>query len=89
MELMMQSKHILTEKYNIEIIHQVPRSPLTNALDRGVWDQLQSGVQKQYVMIQCSVNALVSYVNTMGNNRSLDKYIQNMFMILEKCMFDQ
>ena len=32
----------LREKYKIEIVHQIPRSPYTNLLDLGVWCSLQS-----------------------------------------------
>ena len=37
----------LKEVYNIEIIHQVPRSPFTNVLDLGVWAALQAAVEKK------------------------------------------
>jgi len=36
----------LRDVYNIEIIHQIPRSPFTNVLDLGVWCSLQAAVEK-------------------------------------------
>ena len=32
--------NMLNDKYNIEIIFQIPRSPYTNVLDLGVWMSL-------------------------------------------------
>ncbi len=40
------TRHLL-ENYNIEIIHQPPRSPETNPLDLGVWRSIQSLVEKK------------------------------------------
>ena len=37
----------LKNKYKIEIIQQVPRSPETNVLDLGIWMSLQSAVEKE------------------------------------------
>ena len=37
---------LLKDTYNITIIHQIPRSPYTNALDLGIWAALQSNVEK-------------------------------------------
>ena len=36
----------MKDTYNIEIIHQVPRSPFTNVLDLGIWASLQGIVEK-------------------------------------------
>ena len=36
----------LVEDYNIQIIHQFPRSPEVNALDLGVWMSIQFHVEK-------------------------------------------
>ena len=41
-----QYKKMLLDDFNIELIHQVPRSPYTNLLDLGVWCSLQSTVEK-------------------------------------------
>jgi hypothetical protein len=38
----------LKERYNVEIIRQIPRSPETNILDLGVWCSLQSAVEKAH-----------------------------------------
>ena len=38
----------LKDDHNIEIIWQVPRSPETNLLDLGVWNSLQSHVDKEH-----------------------------------------
>ena len=40
---------MLMDKYNIEIIHQIPRSPETNLLDLGLWRSVQSSVEKEHV----------------------------------------
>lgn len=39
--------NMLSKKYNIETIFQVPRSPYTNVLDLRVWYALQSRVEKK------------------------------------------
>ena len=36
----------LHEQYNIEIIHQTPRSLYTNVLDLGIWMSLQVVVER-------------------------------------------
>ena len=44
----------MLDTYNIESIHQVPRSPFTNVLDLGVWALLQAVVEKIfYASVQC------------------------------------
>jgi hypothetical protein len=46
-EAVEQCTRNLLENYNIEIIHQPPRSPETNPLDLGVWRSIQSLVEKK------------------------------------------
>ena len=60
----------LKNNYNIEIIHQVPRSPYTNLLDLGVWCSLQSHVEKCHYMKRTDVDALVNSVNQAWNLHS-------------------
>ena len=52
----------MLEKYNIQIIQQVPRSPYTNLLDLGVWCALQARVERTHYMRRCEVGALVKSV---------------------------
>lgn len=39
---------LLKEKYNIEVVWQVPQSPETNILDLGIWCSLQSYVETEH-----------------------------------------
>jgi hypothetical protein len=48
----------MKEKYNIEIIHQVPRSPETNLLDLGIWRSIQAAVEKEHAKKTCDVDSL-------------------------------
>ena len=48
----------LKNKYKIEIIQQVPRSPETNVLDLGIWMSLQSAVEKEHRGQKNDANAL-------------------------------
>ena len=48
----------LMEKYNIEIVQQVARSPETNVLDLGIWMLLQSAVEKRHKGRCCNPKVL-------------------------------
>ena len=48
----------LKNKYKIEIVQQVPRSPETNVLDLGIWMSLQSAVEKEHRGQKNDANAL-------------------------------
>ena len=37
-------------RYNIKLIHQVPRSPYTHILDIGIWCAIQAAVDKEHFM---------------------------------------
>ena len=74
---------LLKEAYNITIIHQIPRSPYTNALDLRVWTALQSDVEKKHYMRRCNINSLVATVNETWATGTLDKIITNVFEILK------
>mgnify|MGYP006063385801 CR=1 FL=1 len=76
----------LLDKYKIEIIFQVPRSPYSNVLDLGVWCSLQSRVEKEHYMKRCEVQALVNSVNNTWNNGHLDTVIANVFNRLKKVL---
>ena len=39
----------LQDNYNIECVHQRPRSPVTNMLDLGVWMVFQNVVEKMHL----------------------------------------
>ena len=66
---------MLKDKYNVIIIHQVPRSPYTNLLDLGVWCTLQWYVEKEHYMKRTDVHALVNSVERAWNNKSLNESI--------------
>ena len=74
-----QYKKMLLDGTNIELIHQVPRSPYTNLLDLGVWCSLQSTVEKMQYQKRTDVDALVSLVyeawNTSSTVTGLDSVI--------------
>ena len=54
--------NVLKNKFDIEIIFQVPRSPYTNVLDLGVWCALQARVEKERFDKRYEVNALSNTV---------------------------
>ena len=58
-----QYKNMLLTEFNIEIIHQVPRSPFTNFLDLGVYAGFQAAVDRCHFMKQCNVESLVCIIN--------------------------
>ena len=70
---------MLKDKYNIETIFQVPRSPYTNVLDLGVWCSLQARVKKEHYMKRCEVNALTRSVMETWNHGHLDDMITRVF----------
>jgi hypothetical protein len=45
-EAIAQYTAILKDEFNIEIVHQIPRSPETNTLDLGIWCSLQWAVDR-------------------------------------------
>ena len=69
----------LLDKYNIEIIFQVPRSPYTNVLDLGVWSALQAAVERQHYLKRCTTNALVNSVMETWTEGQLDHTITKTF----------
>jgi hypothetical protein len=52
----------LLEQYNIEIIHQVARSPEANVLDLGLWRSIQSWVEEKHKNKATLVDALAASV---------------------------
>jgi len=82
---------LLKEKYNIVIIHQVPRSPYTNLLDLGVWCSLQSHVEKEHYMKRTDIHALVGSVGRAWRNASITEAIgrvwgrlRNVLVLIQK-----
>ena len=75
---------MLKTKYNIIIIHQVPRSPYTNLLDLGVWCSLQAAVEKEHYMKRTDVHALQNSVMSAWNTRPLDKVIKKVWTRMKK-----
>ena len=82
---------LLKDKYNVVIIHQVPRSPYTNLLDLGVWCSLQSHVEKEHYLKRTDIHALVSSVERVWKNASLTEAIgrvwgrlRNVLVLIQK-----
>ena len=69
----------LKNEYNIECVHQTPRSPFTNALDLGVWATLQSEVERRHFMKRYTVDALVNTVMAAWTEGDLDDVITKVF----------
>ena len=69
----------LEDEYNIEIIHQIPRSPYTNVLDLGVWMSLQAAVERQHYLKRCNADALVKSVMPTWREGNLDHSISKVF----------
>ena len=82
--------NVLKEKHNIEIIHQVPRSPYTNLLDLGVWCSLQAQVEKEHHMKRTDVECLVNSVHRVwehrGNTSGLDDVITKVWARLRNVL---
>ena len=70
-----QYTQYLKVAWNIEIVHQIPRSPYTNLLDLGVWCSLQSRVEKEHFLKRTDVPSLVTSVEAAWNNGALDDVI--------------
>jgi len=70
----------LLDKYNVEIIFQIPRSPYTNVLDLGVWMSLQAQVERQHYVKRCNADALVNSVMKLWEDGNLDHSITKVFM---------
>lgn len=81
---------LLLDKYNVILIHQVPRSPYTNLLDLGVWCSLQALVEKEHYMKRTDVYALVNTVvrswTVRGNIVGLDGVIGRVWKRLRNVM---
>jgi len=77
---------MLKTKYNIIIIHQVPRSPYTNLLDLGVWCSLQAAVEKEHYMKRTDVHALQNSVMSAWDTRPLDKVIGKVWTRMTKVL---
>jgi hypothetical protein len=58
---------ILETEFDIEIIHQIPRSPETNILDLGIWCSLQWAVDKLMRGRRGDMEALVQGVTSVWN----------------------
>ena len=78
---------MLKTEYNIEIIHQVPRSPFTNLLDLGVWCSLQSQVEHEHLGMRKDAEALCNTVfRTWENSTTLQTVIENVWGRLRNVM---
>ena len=69
----------LKNKYKIEIIQQVPRSPETNVLDLGIWMSLQSAVEKEHRGQKNDANALDKTVMKVWANVASKEAFLNVF----------
>ena len=72
-------KNELLTKFNIDIIHQIPRSPFTNVLNLGIWMSLQSIVERRHFLKRCSVSVLERTVMTTWNSSDLNQQMANFF----------
>ena len=77
---------MLKTKYNIIIIHQVPRFPYTNLLDLGVWCSLQAAVEKEHYMKRTDVHALQNSVMSAWDTRPLDQVIGKVWTRMTKVL---
>ena len=79
----------LKVKYNVTIIHQVPRSPYCNALDLGVWCLLQASVEKTHFMRRC--NTVVRLVYETWSTVQMSLVISNVFTKLQNviCLINE
>ena len=73
----------LKVKYNVTIIHQVPRSPYCNTLDLGVWCSLQASVENTHFMQQCYTEALVRSVYETWSTVQMSLVVSNVFTKLQ------
>jgi len=53
---------LLLDKYNVQIIFQVPRSPYTNTLDLGVWMCLYASIKREHYLKITNVKPLYNSV---------------------------
>jgi len=78
-EAVSQYTEDLKNKYKIEIVQQVPRSPETNVLDLGIWMSLQSAVEKEHRGQKCDANALDGTVMRVWENVASEDAFRNVF----------
>ena len=71
--------NMLKGVYNIEIIHQIPRSPFTNVLDLGVWMSIQSIVERRHYLKRATTKALVNTVKQTWDGSNLDSVLLKVF----------
>ena len=74
---------MLKNNYNIEIIFQIPRSPITNVLDLGVWMSIQSIVERKHFLRCATTKALVNTVNESWESSNLNIILSNVFQRLK------
>jgi len=77
---------MLKTDFNIECIHQIPRSPFTNVLKPSIWATFQLEVERRNFMKRCHVEALVSTGMTTWDESKLDWQIMNVLKKLEKVL---
>ena len=77
----------LQEKFNIQLVFQVPRTPYSNVLDLGVWCGLQAAVEKTHFMRRCEVNVLVRSVYETWEKGKLNELITKVFNRLKMFLF--
>ena len=72
------TKHLM-DKYNIQIVHQVPRSPETNLLDLGIWRSVQSAVEKEHLYRCHDADALARTVQKAWDERLRSTVFANVY----------
>ena len=76
------TSYLLT-KYNIDVIHQVPRSSYIDNLDMGMWCALQAAVDRKKITKRFSIAVLVNLIHDMWANETLNKTIAKVFKKLD------
>ena len=69
----------LKKEFNVECMHQIPRSPYTNVLDLGIWAALQSEVERRHFLKCCNVTALVKSVNIAWTDVNMNNVMSKVF----------
>ncbi len=74
-----QYTRILWNKFKVEVVGQVPRSPGTNLLDLDIWMSIQAAVTRVHHKRRCHHDALARSVVDAWNNYLSPDAFRNMF----------
>ena len=76
----------LATEYNVHIVWQIPRSPETNLLDLGIWNSLQSHVDRVFRGNKQDVQALARTVMTAWESYYTEDVFERVFVRWEKVL---